>query len=109
MDFQQPQRAGFIGTHLAAKAHHVGEHDGLQLTGLGRSHAAVLLSWGQLSPGRLRASRKRRETLSLILYQSASGFGQRAKDEGRIKTERNYRRRRRRDRRPRARQPPTPP
>jgi hypothetical protein len=35
MDMQQPQHAGFVGTHLAAKAYHVGEHDGCQLAGLG--------------------------------------------------------------------------
>ena len=27
MDVQQPQRAGFVGAHLAAKADDVGEHD----------------------------------------------------------------------------------
>ena len=27
---QQPQHAGFVAAHLAAKAHHVGEHDGGQ-------------------------------------------------------------------------------
>src|SRR5262249_20280128 len=27
MDCQQPQRAGFVGPHLAAKADDVGEHD----------------------------------------------------------------------------------
>jgi hypothetical protein len=33
---QQPQRASFIGTHLAAKAHHIGEHDGGEFARLGR-------------------------------------------------------------------------
>jgi hypothetical protein len=41
MDFQQPQHAGFVGAHLAAKAHHVGKHDGVQLTSLGHSHPLV--------------------------------------------------------------------
>jgi hypothetical protein len=41
MDFQQPQHAGFVSAHLATKAHYVGEHDGVQLAGLGRSHLAV--------------------------------------------------------------------
>ena len=35
MDLQQPQHAGFIGAHLAAEAHDVGEHDRGQLAGLG--------------------------------------------------------------------------
>jgi len=28
MNLQQAQHAGFVGPHLAAEAHHVGEHDG---------------------------------------------------------------------------------
>ena len=34
MDVQQPQHAGFIRTHLPAKADDVGEHDRRQLAGL---------------------------------------------------------------------------
>ena len=36
MHVQQPQHAGFIAPHLAAKADDVGEHDGRQLPGLSR-------------------------------------------------------------------------
>ncbi len=32
---QHAQHAGFIRSHLTAKAHHVGEHDGGELAGLG--------------------------------------------------------------------------
>ena len=35
MDGQYLQRAGFVSTHLTAKAHHVSEHDGGQATGFG--------------------------------------------------------------------------
>ncbi len=35
MDIQQPQHAGFVAAHLAAKADDVGEHDRGQLAGLG--------------------------------------------------------------------------
>ena len=35
MDVQQPQRAGFIAAHLAAKADDVGEHDRRQLARFG--------------------------------------------------------------------------
>ena len=36
MHGQQPQHAGFIAAHLAAEAHHVGEHNGGQAAGLNR-------------------------------------------------------------------------
>ena len=38
MHFQQPQHAGFVAAHLAAKADDVGEHDRRQLAGLGLKH-----------------------------------------------------------------------
>src|SRR6266508_3101638 len=34
MNGQYPQRAGFVGTHLATKTHHICEHDGGQSAGL---------------------------------------------------------------------------
>jgi len=46
VDSEHPQRAGFIGAHLAAEAHEVGEHDGGQLTGLGRCLCRVLCHGG---------------------------------------------------------------
>src|SRR2546425_12205459 len=49
MHLQQPQHTGFISTHLAAEAHHVGEHDRGQLTRLGLSHRAVLPRVGKYS------------------------------------------------------------
>jgi len=35
MNGQYLQRTGFVSAHLAAKAHHVGEHNGGQTAGLG--------------------------------------------------------------------------
>src|SRR5262245_28991506 len=38
--------AGFISTHLAAKTHYVGEHEGGEATRLGLNHATSTLSHG---------------------------------------------------------------
>src|SRR5262245_39361381 len=43
MDVEQPQHAGFIGAHLAAKAHDVSEHDRSQPAGLGGPRAGGVL------------------------------------------------------------------
>jgi len=42
MGFQQPQPTGFVGAHLAAEAHYVGEHDSGQSASLWLRHRAVL-------------------------------------------------------------------
>jgi hypothetical protein len=39
MHLQQPQHARFIGTHLAAKADDIGEHNCRELTGFGLKHS----------------------------------------------------------------------
>jgi len=52
MDGEHPQHAGFISTHLAAKAHYVGEHDGGQFARLGLRHL-----WRFLPRGRDYAAR----------------------------------------------------
>jgi hypothetical protein len=41
MDFQQPQGAGFVAAHLAAKADDVSEHDRGQFAHFCRSHRTV--------------------------------------------------------------------
>ncbi len=55
LDCPHAERTGVVGTHLAATAHHVGEHDRGQLAGLGwcrttgvfthGSDYAVRLAW----------------------------------------------------------------
>ena len=44
MDVQQPQHAGFIRAHLAAKADDVGEHDRGELAGLNLLHQRLFPS-----------------------------------------------------------------
>jgi hypothetical protein len=46
MHGQYPQRASFIGAHLAAKPHEVSKHDGRQFAGLGMPHTGVVLDHG---------------------------------------------------------------
>ena len=46
MHVEQAQHTGFVAAHLPAKAHHVGEHDRRQLTGLGRLCAPRLHAHG---------------------------------------------------------------
>jgi hypothetical protein len=65
MGFQQSQHAGFIGAHLAAKAHHVGEHDGVQFAGLRYSHLAVASFVGTIILWELASVKEKEGTLYL--------------------------------------------
>ena len=53
MDVQQPQHAGFVRAHLAAKADDVGEHDRREFAGLSRQS---LVHTGDYSTCSLRLS-----------------------------------------------------
>src|SRR5215510_11455362 len=67
MHGQQPQRAGFVSAHLAAKTDDVGEHDGGQVAGVGRRGLGwVLFHGGDYPTGSSRLSTGADRTIPVL-------------------------------------------